>query len=200
MLPRSTRRGEGVSAAAPLRLHAFEPTSCANGPGLRAVVWMQGCTLACPGCFNPQTHARAGGFEISVAELFARLAALGNTVEGVTFTGGEPLQQRREVLPLLRRIRRETPLSVLLFTGYRIDEVQALPDSELLLDCVDVLIAGRYVPSRRLGAGLLGSANQTIHFLTNRYAAPDLEDVAPAELIITREGNLVATGVDPVVL
>ena len=54
--------------------------------------------------------------------------------------------------------------------------------------------------SRRVGAGLLGSANQTTHFLTNRYEARDLEEVAPAELIITREGNLVATGVDPVVL
>ena len=167
---------------------------------MRAVVWTQGCTLGCPGCFNPQTHARAGGFEISVGELFARLAALGNTIEGVALTGGEPLQQRRAVLPLLRRIRRETPLSVLLFTGYRIDEVQRLPDPELLLDCVDVLIAGRYVASRRLGAGLLGSANQTIHTLTSRYEARDLEEVPPAELIITPEGNLVATGVDPVVL
>ena len=89
---------------------------------------------------------------------------------------------------------------MLLFTGYRIEEVQRLPDSKPLLDCVDVLIAGRYVASRRLGAGLLGSANQTIHRLTRRYQARDLEEVAPAELIITREGNLVATGVDPVVL
>src|SRR3972149_712339 len=40
-----------------LRLHALLPRSRANGPGMRAVIWFQGCTRGCPGCFNPETHA-----------------------------------------------------------------------------------------------------------------------------------------------
>jgi pyruvate-formate lyase-activating enzyme len=46
-----------------IRVRAFEPASRANGPGLRAVVWFQGCTRACPGCFNPATHDPRGGDE-----------------------------------------------------------------------------------------------------------------------------------------
>ena len=74
-----------------LRLHGFEPCSAANGPGRRAVLWVQGCTLACPGCFNPRTHDRSGD-QVGVDELFSRIDQLGDRIEGVTVSGGEPLQ------------------------------------------------------------------------------------------------------------
>ena len=75
-------------------LHALIPASLANGPGLRAVVFFQGCTLACPGCFNPGTHPFAGT-EISVLALAERVvrAYREYKLEGVTFSGGEPMQQ-----------------------------------------------------------------------------------------------------------
>ena len=60
-----------------LRLHAFLPRSRANGPGVRAVIWVQGCSLGCPGCFNPQTHAFSGGEVVTVEELFERIVGLG---------------------------------------------------------------------------------------------------------------------------
>ena len=53
----------------PAYIHAIEPRSRANGPGVRFVVWLQGCTLGCPGCFNPSTHAAAGGRELDLASL-----------------------------------------------------------------------------------------------------------------------------------
>jgi anaerobic ribonucleoside-triphosphate reductase activating protein len=177
-----------------LRIHAFEPFSRANGPGLRAVIWVQGCSLNCPGCFNPETHTPAGGELVSVDGLFRRIAALGDSIEGISVSGGEPLQQRASLLALLRRVRRETPLSVLLFTGYTWEEVRA----DALLACLDVLIAGRYDHSRRLAHGLRGSANKTVHFLTDRYAMGDLQPVPCAEVIITAEGEVVASGIDPI--
>src|SRR5581483_9095005 len=128
--------------SAELRLHQFLPASRANGPGVRAVLWTQGCSLGCPGCFNPQTHSFSGGEVVAVEELFARLVGLGDRIEGVTLSGGEPLQQRPAVLSLLRRIRSETPLSVLVFTGFSWQEVQRFPEVESLLACIDVLIAG----------------------------------------------------------
>jgi anaerobic ribonucleoside-triphosphate reductase activating protein len=163
-----------------LRLHAFEPVSCAHGPGARAVIWTQGCTLGCPGCFHPQTHEGASGVLADVDALFERIHALGDAIEGVTVSGGEPLQQRRALLPLLQRIKRETSLSALLLTGFDLADVFRMREARELLVCVDVLVAGRYEASRQLARGLRGSANQAVHRLTNRYSAAQLEHVPPA--------------------
>jgi anaerobic ribonucleoside-triphosphate reductase activating protein len=180
-----------------LRLHQLLPSSRADGPEVRVVLWVQGCSLGCPGCFNPETHPFAGGERVSVDALFQRLTALTRSIEGITISGGEPLQQRRALLALLQQVRRKTPLSVLLFTGYIWEEVERMPDAEFLLARVDVLISGRYDASQRLGRDLRGSANKTVHFLTNRYTLADLQSVPLAEVIITPEGEVVMSGIDP---
>ncbi len=181
-----------------LRIYDFESLSRANGPGARAVIWVQGCSLGCRGCFNPQTHPFEGGRLLSVDDLVGRIVALGDTIQGISVSGGEPLQQRPGLLALLRRVRQETPLSVLLFTGFSWEEVQRLPAAQDLLTCVDVLIAGRYDPSQHLSGGLRGSMNQTLHFLTDRYELDDLQSVPAAEIIITAEGTVVLSGTDPI--
>jgi anaerobic ribonucleoside-triphosphate reductase activating protein len=187
-----------------LRINYFLPLSHANGPGARAVIWVQGCTLGCPGCFNPQTHPPDGGELVPVDGLFERIAALGDTIEGISVSGGEPLQQPRPLLALLRRVRRETPLSVLVFTGYAWEEIQRIPAAGALLACVDMLIAGRYDDSQRLALEnveerfLRSSANQTVHLLTGRYRMDDLRSVPAAEAIVTVEGEVLVSGVDPI--
>lgn len=181
-----------------LRIHHFLPHSCANGPGVRAVLWVQGCSLACPGCFNPDTHTFVGGERVPAHDLFQRLAELSASIEGLTISGGEPLQQRRALLACLRRVRRETSLSIVLFTGYTWGEVQRMPEAETLLSCVDVLIAGRYDATQRLARDLRGSANKTVHLLTDRYTMADLQAVPLAEVIITATGEVVVSGIDPV--
>jgi anaerobic ribonucleoside-triphosphate reductase activating protein len=180
-----------------LRLHAFIPFSRANGPGARAVIWSQGCTLNCPGCFNPETHSFIGGEEVSVDHLFRRLASIDNRIEGITISGGEPLQQMRPFVTFLQRVRGETSLSVLLFTGYTWDEIRRMPEAEALLACVDVIIAGRYDHTRRLARELRGSANKTVHLLSDRYTLDDLQTVLPAEVIITADGEVMLSGIDP---
>jgi len=181
-----------------LRIHQFLPLSRANGPGARAVIWVQGCSLGCPGCFNPETHSFLGGELAPVKDLFQRIISLEGTIEGITISGGEPLQQRGPLLTLLRLARQQTSLSILLFTGYTWEEVQRMLDVEELLSCIDVLIAGRYDASQRLAHGLRGSANKTVHLLTNRYTMDDLQSVPPAEVIVTAEGEVVMSGIDPV--
>jgi anaerobic ribonucleoside-triphosphate reductase activating protein len=179
-----------------LRIHGFEATSVANGPGTRAVVWVQGCTLGCAGCFNPETHVR-GGEELDVAELYDRVATLEGRIDGVTISGGEPLQQRGPVLDLLGRIRAGTSLSTVLFTGYSWPEVLRMRELDELRRCVDVLLAGRYRQEARLATGLRGSANKTVHLFTGRYTTADLDAVPEAEVIVHPDGRLTLTGIDP---
>jgi anaerobic ribonucleoside-triphosphate reductase activating protein len=179
-----------------LRLHSFLPASTANGPGMRAVLWLQGCSLACPGCFNPATHSFEGGETVLVEDLVQRLAGLPD-IEGVTISGGEPLQQRPALLALLRRLRQTTSLSVLVFTGFTWEEVQRFPEAAELLPCIDVLLAGRYEQGQHLALDLRGSSNKTVHFLSSRYGPEDLHTVPVAEVVIELDGDVIASGIDP---
>ena len=178
-----------------MRIHAVEPRSRANGPGTRFVVWVQGCTLGCPGCFNPGTHA-AGGREVAIDELAAQIPS---DVEGISVSGGEPLQQPEAVAALLDAARTRG-LSTLAFSGYTLDEIRALAGGPVVLDRLDVLVDGRYLAGQRLATGLRGSANQRIHLLTDRYALSDVEATPVAEIRIARDGEVVLTGVDPLKL
>lgn len=181
-----------------LRVHAIEPRSRANGPGARFVVWLQGCTLGCPGCFNPTTHDVAGGRDTTVAEIAAQLAAT-RDIEGISLSGGEPLQQADAAAALLDAAR-ALGLSTLAFSGYTLDEIRALPHGSAVLDRLDVLVDGRYVAGERLATGLRGSANQRIHLLTPRYQRADVEATPVAEIRIAPTGEVVLTGVNPLKL
>jgi anaerobic ribonucleoside-triphosphate reductase activating protein len=181
-----------------VRVHAVEPRSRANGPGARFVVWLQGCTLGCPGCFNPTTHAAAGGTEVAVAELVARIEAT-TGIEGVSLSGGEPMQQPAAALALLEGAR-ALGLSTLMFSGYTLAELRAQAHGPAVLAALDVLVDGRYVAGERLATGLRGSANQTVHLLTARHTREEVEATPVAEIRIDRDGSAIATGVDPLKL
>ena len=177
-----------------LRVHAVEPKSRANGPGTRFVVWVQGCTLGCPGCFNPATHA-AGGEVRDTDEL----AALAAGSDGITVSGGEPLQQAEAVAALLGAARARG-LSTLVFSGYTLDEIGALPHGPAVLAQLDVLVDGRYVAGERRAEGLRGSENQRIHLLTDRHRREEVEATPVAEIRIAPTGEVILTGVNPLKL
>ncbi len=177
------------------RIHAIDPRSRANGPGIRFVVWLQGCTLACPGCFNPATHAADGAaLDRSIDDVLAELDA--SSAAGLTLSGGEPVQQPQAVGALLAGARARG-LSTLMFSGYALDEIRALPGGPEILALLDVLIDGRYRAPLRLGRGLRGSSNQHIHLLTDRHTLAEVEATPAAEIVIGPSGELALTGVDP---
>lgn len=168
------------------------PRSAANGPGERFVVWVQGCSLACPGCWNPGTWAFVPRERYDVAEL---AAAINRTtdIEGVTFTGGEPFMQARSLAELARMIR-ATGRSVFIFTGYELSELTE-PDHRTLLELADVVVAGRYVEAMRaFDLPWRGSANQEVHFLTQRYGPDDMRRSAAVEFHLGSSGALTVTG------
>jgi anaerobic ribonucleoside-triphosphate reductase activating protein len=166
--------------------------SAANGPGERFVLWVQGCPLACPGCWNPDTWAFERRDLRTVDDLAAVILAT-EGIEGVTFTGGEPFMQARALAELARILRR-AGLSVFIFTGFELAEL-AKPDHRALLALADVVVTGRYIAERHaLGLPWRGSANQGVHFLTKRYGSADMLRASDAEFHIGADGTLTVTG------
>ena len=183
-----------------VRIHATEARSRANGPGSRFVIWMQGCTLGCAGCFNPTTHDALGGRDVAIEELAAEMARARDAgSEGLSLSGGEPLQQAEGAAALLDAAR-SLGLSTLAFSGYTLEELRALPHGSEVLARLDVLIDGRYVSTERLATGLRGSQNQRIHLLTPRYTMSDIEATPVAEVRISASGEAILTGVNPLKL
>ncbi len=166
--------------------------SAVNGPGERFVLWVQGCPLACPGCWNPDTWSPARRDLRAVDALAATILATPG-IEGVTFSGGEPFTQAGALAALAAQVR-AAGLSVFVFTGY---ERAALttPSHRALLALADVLVTGPYIAAERAtGLTWRGSANQQVHFLTHRYGPGDMESGAEVEVHLGPDGTLTLTG------
>ena len=176
-----------------LRLHTPPQVSFANGPGKRLVLWLQGCTLACPGCFNPATHAAFPVIAYSPSDWIFDLASF--TGDGITISGGEPLQQVNELSHFLRLCKDAYELPVLVFSGYSLQEIEADPHKRSILKMIDVLVAGRYQNHRTSHAPLLGSLNQTIYFLSNRIQPYELTSVPDGELLVMADGSVKVSGI-----
>ena len=183
-----------------LRVHAIEPRARANGPGTRFTIWVQGCSLGCPGCFNPTTHPDAQGDDTDIEELVGQIEAAAVHIEGITVSGGEPFEQPQGLLALLQAVRDRTNLSIVVFSGFSRREIERLDLGSELLATIDVLVDGRYVAARRLASGLRGSSNQSIHVLSDRYDRAQVEATPPAEVRIAPDGTVTMSGVDPLVL
>ncbi|MCS6850053.1 MAG: radical SAM protein [Gemmataceae bacterium] len=153
------------------------PCTEAEGPGRRWALWFQGCPLRCPGCCNPEMLSFAGGRRLPAAAAIAGFeqAQREHGIEGITLLGGEPLAQARGAA-ILARAARQRGLSVMVFTGYTLEQAQQLGDPAVaeLLACTDILVDGPYrqdLPERQ--RRWIGSANQRVYFLTDRYRADD---------------------------
>lgn len=155
--------------------HVVDATS-AEGPGVRTAIWLQGCPLRCAGCCNPEMLPFEGGQLRSVEEVLAVAldARRDSGVEGITLLGGEPFAHAAAA-NLAARAQAEG-LSVMVFSGYELEDLQrgAIPWAGDLLAATDILVDGPYrkdLPdaTRRW----IGSTNQRIHFLTDRYRADD---------------------------
>ena len=144
--------------------------SVAHGPGERFVLWVQGCSLGCPGCFSAETHSFRRGNIVSVTELENRITNIPG-IEGVTFTGGEPMQQARPLAELGQRLR-DRGFSVMCYTGFTRVQLESTKMSSIrdLLAMSDILVDGRFVIDKAANLRWRGSSNQSVHFLTERYA------------------------------
>jgi anaerobic ribonucleoside-triphosphate reductase activating protein len=117
-------------------------------------------------------------------------------IEGVTISGGEPLEQIDPLNELLKNIRQRTELSILLFSGFTLPEIKAMPTGENLLSRTDILISGRYQQNHPSDLPWIASGNQKVHFLTDRYTLVDLEPIPDSEILIGAGGELEITGIN----
>ena len=142
----------------------------AEGPGLRYALWVQGCPLRCHACCNPEMLPFTPAAEVTVRALAAEISRT-PLIDGVTFLGGEPFAQAAPLAELARAVR-AGGLSVLVFTGYTIDELRAGGGaSAALLAETDLLVDGRYQPGNPSPLRFVGSANQRLHALSARGEA-----------------------------
>jgi anaerobic ribonucleoside-triphosphate reductase activating protein len=141
------------------------------GPGMRFVVWVQGCTLRCPGCVSPDTHRLEGGQLVQVERLASRI--LGSRIDGITISGGEPMLQAAALCELVLILRKKSPdLTFLCYTGYTLECLRATGnrDQRSLLGLLDCLIDGPFLETEQQNPPLRwrGSQNQKVHLLTPR--------------------------------
>jgi anaerobic ribonucleoside-triphosphate reductase activating protein len=183
----------GRSEAFVLRIAQVVPATQAEGPGLRFALWFQGCPLRCPGCCNPEMLPFEGGTPMAVGEVLRQveLAARDHDVEGITLLGGEPLVHAAGAALLAEAVR-QRGLTVMVFTGLTLEEARQMPDRAVaeLLARTDILVDGPFLreqPETR--RRWIGSANQRVHFLSDRYRADDPRWLLPNTLEIRLEGR-----------
>lgn len=196
-------------------IHGKVNSSTVNGPGTRAVLWFQGCSLACKGCWNPETHIFHEKQRTSIGEIQDWIKNL-TDVDGITFSGGEPMQQAPYLYVLVAWIRQHRPdLTIGMFTGYSKKELEngnfkwmtAVPEtkddgfqkgSKQLWDAIkehlDFAVTGRYVQALAChDEPLRGSRNQEVLFFTDKYRSTDLLQQS-AEVTIGADGLIQITG------
>lgn len=148
-----------------IRLAGEIEESIVDGPGIRYVVFTQGCPHHCNGCHNPETHDFNQGTLVDVDVLIEKMKKY-PYMSGLTISGGEPFVQPSAVLELIRTYQALYPKkNVLLFTGYTYEELCALHQVEVdeILFRADYLIDGRFILSKRdISLVYRGSTNQRI--------------------------------------
>ena len=182
-----------------LNLAGFLAKSEVNGPGTRAVVWVQGCPIHCEGCFNSAFQPFSSANRVGIDFLVARILALPD-IDGVTFSGGEPFAQAGPLAELGEQLR-QAGLTVVTYTGYTAGQLAEGKDPSwpALLAVTDLLIAGPYIAGLAKPDPLTGSSNQEaiplgMKVVVPRKTARPHQARSRIEFTIAPDGTITTTG------
>lgn len=154
-----------------LNLAAFSPRTQALGPGLRAVIWVQGCPLKCSGCISPAWIPFKPALLMTPQEILEKFDF--SAISGLTISGGEPMEQAKELASVAKLAKEKKDINIICFTGYRYERLLKDPPNPgvaALLEVIDLLIDGPFIQAKTETMGLRGSSNQRFVHLTNRLA------------------------------
>lgn len=146
-----------------LRIAGIVKESVVDGPGVRYVIFTQGCFHNCPGCHNPETHDVNGGYEVDVNDIIKDISN-SKYIKGVTFSGGEPFLHCTALYTIASEVKK-MGLDVVSYTGYTYEEILGSNDEDKmkLLNLIDILIDGKFIISQRdLSLKFRGSRNQRV--------------------------------------
>lgn len=147
-----------------MRLAGILSESIVDGPGVRFVVFAQGCLHHCPGCHNPDTWDPGGGEEATVKSVIKKIKKKRKYIRGITLSGGDPFLQAEEMAELAFEAKK-LDLDIVTYTGYIYEELLELnlPGSKDLLDATDILIDGPFIEEQKdISLPFCGSTNQRI--------------------------------------
>lgn len=148
-----------------VQLAGLVEESVVDGPGMRFVIFTQGCKHDCEGCHNPQTHDLDGGETVTVDDLKDKIDHQ-QLIRGITFSGGEPFLQSK-TMAVLARYAKEKGLHTLAYTGYTFEQLYAMrQDDQAIADFLsqlDILVDGPFILAERdITLQFRGSRNQRI--------------------------------------
>jgi anaerobic ribonucleoside-triphosphate reductase activating protein len=144
-----------------VRISGVVKESIVDGPGIRFVVFAQGCKHGCPGCHNPQTHDFNGGNFVEADSIVEKILNTSN-IDGVTFSGGDPFFQAEEFEYIAKKLKKKN-LHILAYTGYLYEQIVRDEKMKKLLENVDVLVDGPFVKeAKTYKLAFRGSKNQRI--------------------------------------
>lgn len=146
-----------------IRLAGIVRESITDGPGIRFVVFCQGCPHHCEGCHNQETWSFDGGKDVPIESILEAIDANG-LINGVTFSGGEPFEQAKGFVALAKEIKKRN-LGIMIYTGYKYEDLIARNDDDInqLIHMADLIVDGPFILSERnISLKFRGSNNQRI--------------------------------------
>lgn len=143
------------------------------GPGKRLGIWVCGCRRGCKGCSNPELWVQKPEYEVTVEDIMSLVSRISDLhkIDGFTISGGEPMDQPEGLSQLITQLSAYSK-DILIYTGYRIDELKMREDpaTNIILSRAAVLIDGEYREEENIDVLLRGSSNQRIHILIPEMA------------------------------
>ena len=173
-----------------LNINRLIHSTRAEGPGNRFAIWLQGCSRHCQGCFATDTWSFEPHLLYSADDI-AGMIEKEPDIEGITILGGEPFAQADELAELILKIKL-LGLTIILFTGYGFYELKSSSNDriQMILNNIDVLIDGEYKEDQRnFDIPLIGSSNQNIIFLSEKYTMNDFK-TNKIEIRISKNGTI----------
>lgn len=145
-----------------MKIAGFLSQSTVNGPGLRKVLFVQGCHHRCKGCHNKHTWDPNDGTEMTVDEIYNMITKTNSFIKKVTISGGEPFDQPQDLLELVKKLK-DAKYHIMVYTGFTYEELLDSEISRKILKYIDILVDGPFVEElKTTSIKYVGSSNQRI--------------------------------------
>ena len=166
-----------------MNYHNIDHCDMLNGNGIRVSLWVSGCSLHCKGCQNPQTWEFNSGIPFNTDALQELYEALDKPyIQGLTLTGGNPLDSAPEILYICRTVKEKFPnKDIWLYSGYTFEQIQQWEVGMYILEYIDVLVDGPYIEEQR---------DTTLHWRGSKnQRVIDVKETLKQDKIITLQND-----------